>query len=316
MTLRAWMLAALVAAAQPALAAPPDKDAGDSGDKSDTSQDLEACKQQQRAEGEKTELKTAIKCAVKVAFQSRIRRKKDEEPVEMTIGSPPMVTDDTDTPGDGNWEINLGAAVETGGGEHRIEFPSLDLNYGIGEKLQLTYEVPYAFVRAEDDATGGMHSASGFGDSTVGLKYRFYDDKESGLSFAIYPQLEFRTPGANRRVSENETGFVLPLVMTKEYEHFAIGANLGGEFSDGDQRLFASFGGGWRLSDRTAMFAELAGTDLNASDEKRVALNFGLRHKISENHSVSGSLGRDVYAGGGQARQTYFKVAWQINIGK
>ena len=34
--------------------------------------------------------------------QSRIRRKKEEEPVEMTVGAPPMVTDDTDTPGDGN----------------------------------------------------------------------------------------------------------------------------------------------------------------------------------------------------------------------
>jgi len=30
-----------------------------------------------------------------------------EEPVEMVVGSPPMVSDDTGTPGNGNWEINV-----------------------------------------------------------------------------------------------------------------------------------------------------------------------------------------------------------------
>jgi hypothetical protein len=315
------MLLVLLALAPAAIAVPPDaagtdKDGPDEPSAESTKQDVEACKQQQRAEGEKTEFKTAIKCAVKVAFQSRIRHKKGEEPVEMTIGAPPMVTDDTDTPGDGNWEINLGLHSESGGGEHRIEAPTIDINYGLGDKLQLTYEVPYAFVRQADDATGTRRGASGFGDSIVGAKYRFYDNKDNGLSFAIYPQLEFRTPGSSKLVSENATDFILPLLVTKEFEHFALGAEAGAEFSGGDQRVFASFGGGWRLTERTAMFAELAGTDLNAADEKRVAFNVGLRRKISEAHSISGLIGRDVDAGGGQARQTYFTVAWQIDIGK
>jgi len=319
MNTHAWMIGALLAlvplanagAAEQAAQKPADDKPAD-----DTKQQVEACKQQQRAEGEKTEVKTAIKCAVKVAFQSRIRHKKEEEPVEMTVGAPPMVTDDTDTPGDGNWEINLGMHSEFGGGEHRIEAPTIDINRGFGDTLQLTYEVPYAFVKVNDDASGGSRTANGFGDSIFGAKYRFYDNKDTGLSFAIYPQLEFRTPGSSKIVSENATGVILPVMMTKEFEHFAIGANLGAEFSGGDQRLFASFGTGWRLSDRTAMLAEIAGSDLNASDEKRVLLNFGLRHKISETQSFSGSLGHDVFAGGDQAKQTYVTLTWQMDIGK
>jgi len=319
MKTHAWMLGALLACvplANAGAAEQPAQQPADDKPADDTQQQVEACKQQQRAEGEKTEIKTAIKCAVKVAFQSRIRRKKEKEPVEMTVGAPPMVTDDTDTPGKGNWEINLGLHTEFGGGEHRIEVPTADINYGIGDTLQLTYEVPYAFVKVNDGATGCSRTANGFGDSIFGAKYRFYDNKDTGLSFAIYPQLEFRTPGASRLASENATGVILPLIMTKEFEHFAIGAEAGGEFSDGSHQLFASIGTGWRLTDRTAMLAEIAGTDLNDPAEKRVLLNVGFRHKVSETQSFSGSLGRDVFAGGGQARQTYITFAWQMDVGK
>ena len=117
-------------------------------------------------------------------------------------------------------------------------------------------------------------------------------------------------------MSDQPTTFIFPVVMTREYEHFAIGTEVGGEFFDGNQRLFASFGGGWRLSNRTAMLAEVAGTDLNAPDERRVLLDVGFRHKISETQSFSGSLGRDVFAGGGQAKQTYVTLTWQMDIGK
>ena len=193
--------------------------------------------------------------------------------------------------------------------------PTIDIN-AAGDTLQLAHEVPYAFVKVDDGATGGTQTANGFGDSIIGAKYRFYDNKDTGLSFAIYPQLEFRTPGASKLVSESSTGFILPVMMTKEFEHFAIGANLGAEFSGGDQRLFASFGTGWRLTDRTALLAEIAGTDLNDPTEKRVLLNLGFRNKISETLSFCGSLGRDVFAGGGQARQTYVTFAWQMDVGK
>jgi len=324
MKTHAWMLGALLAlvplanagaagnvAQEPVAQKPADDKPAD-----DTKQQVQTCEQQQRAQGEKTEVKNAIKCAVKVAFQSRIRHKKGEEPVEMIVGAPPMVTDDTDTPGANNWEINLGMHSESGGGEHRIEIPTIDVNYGIGDKLQITYEVPYAFVKVNDDATGGSTTANGFGESIFGAKYRFYDNKDTGLSFAIYPQLEFRTPGSSKRVAENATGFILPLMITKEFEHFAIGANLGAEFSGGDQRLFASFGAGRRLTDHTALLAEIAGTDLNDPDEKRVLLNVGFRHKLSETQSFSGSIGHDVFAGGGQARQTYVSLTWQMDIGK
>lgn len=43
----------------------------------------------------------------KLQVRRRIRRKPREEPVDMTVASPPMQIDDTDTPGATNWEINV-----------------------------------------------------------------------------------------------------------------------------------------------------------------------------------------------------------------
>lgn len=278
----------------------------------------EECKQeeQQKGTGEKT---SAVKCAIKVIFQNRIRRRKDTEPVEMTVGSPPMQTDDTETPGPNNWEINLVAIGELSGGEHHVEAPLFDVNYGRGDTLQFKYEVPYVFARQEQPASGGdseLVSARGVGDSIFGVKYRFYDNNDTGLSFAIYPQIQFRTPGGKRSVSDNRTVLILPVIMTREFEHSSITANIGLEASSDERRYFASFGVGRRLSDHVALLAEIAGTDLNAADEKRVLLNVGLRRKITDTQSISGSLGHDIFAGSDQHGQTYFSIAYQKLFGK
>ena len=276
------------------------------------------CKQQEQEKG-KGEKTSAVVCAIKVLFQNRIRRKQDTEPVEMTVGPPPMQSEDTDTPGPNNWETNFLLHADLAGGERRIEVPTLDVNYGIGDTLQLSYEVPYVFARQpQPDAAGvaRLVDADGIGDSSFGVKYRFYDDKDSGLSFAIAPQVEFRTPGGSRDVSERKTELTLPLVMTREFEHASITANAGVEVAAGEHRYFASFGAGTRLTDHVALLAEIVGTDLNAADEKRTLLNFGLRWKITDTQSLSAALGRDVYAGGDQREQTHFTFAYQKLFGK
>jgi hypothetical protein len=277
------------------------------------SPEKEACRQEERAQGS-GEVGAKLKCAVKAAFQSRIRRKPAEEAVEMTVGSPPMHVDDTDTPGDKTWEINIGMEAEWAGGEHAIEGPIADINYGIGDRLQLTYEVPYVWLQDDgDDDEEALH-AHGVGDSTLGLKYRFYDNEERGISFALYPQVRVRTPGGNRDVSEGGTTFILPLLMVSEFEHFSISADLGVEASSDERRWFAGAGVGWRLNDRTALMTELAGEDLNAP-ERRWQVGFGLRHKLSEDRSLSASIGRDVYAGAGETLHNHFSLAYSMEFG-
>ena len=112
----------------------------------------------------------------------------------MTVGSPPMQSEDSDTPGDGNWEINLALGADWNGDGHRVEFPVADVNYGLGDRVQLTLELPYVSQReAASDEAPAVH-AHGAGDATLGLKYRFYDNADRGISMALYPQWRVRAP--------------------------------------------------------------------------------------------------------------------------
>lgn len=158
-----------------------------------------------------------------------------EEPVEMVVGSPPMVSDDTGTPGNGNWEINVMLAGDISKDSKTFELPLMDINYGIGDRLQLKYEVPYVVswnAGFSETGEGRTQQASGFSNSRVGLKYRFYDNDRSGLSLGVYPQVEFRTPGSKLEGEPDEGGeggvaeegvtYTLPILLTKEFQRAPI----------------------------------------------------------------------------------------------
>ena len=108
-------------------------------------------------------------------------------------GGPPMLTDDPDTPGSGNWEINIAYLEERNMLERLRSVPHVDVNYGLGERIQLKYETGWVFADVADSA-----ARSGMDDSVVGLKWRFLDQSEAGLNISVYPQLAF----------ENSTGSV------------------------------------------------------------------------------------------------------------
>jgi PEGA domain/Putative MetA-pathway of phenol degradation len=260
----------------------------------------------------------------KLDVRRRIRRKPREEPVDMTVGSPPMVIDDTATPGPGNWEVNVVFLGDLSTDSDTYESPLVDINYGVGENVQLKVEVPYAFTRnVLTDEAGNKETvrARGVADSRVGVKYRFYDNDETNLSLAVYPQIEFRSPGARSRenggVSDGATSWMLPLLLTKDFARASITANADVEKSTDDPHahLFAGFGAGTRLTDKLAMLGEVVGKNLDSAGEKRILLDVGFRMKISDRHALVAALGLDIHAGDGQ-RHHYFTVGYQRFLGK
>jgi Putative MetA-pathway of phenol degradation len=248
-----------------------------------------------------------------------------EEPVEMVVGSPPMVSDDTGTPGNGNWEINVVLDGDISKDSNAFELPLMDINYGIGDRFQLKYEMPYVVTRNTkfDENGEGTEQASGVSNSKVGLKYRFYDNDRSGLSLAVYPQVEFRTSGSKLEGEPDEGGeggvaeegvtCVLPILLTKEFQRASITANLGAEKTTEDNHvgIAASFGVGTRLTDELAVMGEIAGQDLNSVDERRILLNFGFRLKISAKQAFVGSVGHDIQDGADGQKHLYATLAYQ-----
>jgi hypothetical protein len=83
-------------------------------------------------------------------------------------GGPPLITDDPDTPGPGYWEINVVSILEKSRLERRLEGPLADINYGVGRRIQLKFEMPWLSVRET-----GMPVEAGPGNALLGVKWRF-----------------------------------------------------------------------------------------------------------------------------------------------
>ena len=96
-------------------------------------------------------------------------------------GGPPFRTDDPDTPGNRHWEINVGFIGDRNPGTGAYQVPDLDINYGLGDRLQLKYELPLALEETRplpaapaESATGGT-VIGGLGESLLGIKWRFFE---------------------------------------------------------------------------------------------------------------------------------------------
>jgi hypothetical protein len=107
---------------------------------------------------------------------------------------PPFLTNDPGTPGNANWEINLGSMQTISRGVSSYEVPQIDLNFGLGDRIQLTYEVPYVL-----QSSGGQPVQSGWSNGYPGLKWRFLDEGEDGWQMSTFPQVE---TGASMRARQ------------------------------------------------------------------------------------------------------------------
>jgi hypothetical protein len=80
-------------------------------------------------------------------------------------GGPPLVTDDPDTPENGNWEINATVIAAQNHQRWDLAAPDLDINYGLGEYVQLKFDANWASAFASDGRL-----ISGFGAMDFGVK--------------------------------------------------------------------------------------------------------------------------------------------------
>src|SRR5205809_724371 len=71
-------------------------------------------------------------------------------------------------------------------GEHRVELPHVDVNYGVGRRVQLKFEAPWVLVRDEAN-----ERQEGVGTAGAGVKWRFIGQEGKRLAWSVYPQLEF-----------------------------------------------------------------------------------------------------------------------------
>lgn len=230
----------------------------------------------------------------------------------LRAGSPPLITDDPGTPGNGHWEINIGASTDHRPGARNSEFPLVDLNYGIGDRFQLNYEVPYTIAQ-EDGGT----TKSGLGNSALGVKWRFYDAGERALSMSVYPKIEFNTPGssaADHGLVDAGTVFLLPCQFEKEVGPFTLIWQVGREFHSGSDPWFYGISVGHRITKSVELAVELAGGATAGFHRSQLTANFGVCVDLSERSSLMFSLGRELHNHHELCATLISYVGWQLRL--
>jgi hypothetical protein len=207
-------------------------------------------------------------------------------------GGPPLITDDPDTPGPRHWEINLSMFRERMSHERRTEEPRLDLNYGVGRRIQLKLEAPW--VARTSDESG---HASGLGDATVGVKWRFVGQEHRLLAWSVYPQYEFSPSSASVRkgVAEDGHQLLLPTELTVEVSGVELNVEVGRTFvSRGRSEWVYGVATEGHAGKRLELLGEVRGVS-PAGERTELIVNGGARRKITRQLTLMLALGRALH---------------------
>jgi len=203
-----------------------------------------------------------------------------------------MITDDPGTPGDGKFEINLAIAFEHRPNETSLDAPAIDINYGVGDRIQLTLQGgPVLLKRSDRGAIGGL------GGTEAAVKWRFIDDQRTGITMSMFPRIIFNISqsAARRGLADDGTRFQIPFQFAKAFPGFDLDLEWGPLVSTvGPAQWLYGVVVAVDVGKTTAVMAELHGTSRTNFSDDELAVNVGVRQKLNDHCVFIGSLGHEL----------------------
>lgn len=119
----------------------------------------------------------------------------------------PFVTDDPDPVAIHDWEVNYAISKTWANNATATALPSVDVNYGYSENLQLHAQTKYALQTQADQ------SESNIDNTEIGIKYRFIhqEDDDTEWMVGIYPMLQLPTGDKALGEASGRTQAFLPI---------------------------------------------------------------------------------------------------------
>ena len=199
-------------------------------------------------------------------------------PWALSQGGPPYYTNDPGTPGHLNWEINLGYMPFYYSGRSVSHVPDVDINFGLGDRIQLTYE--NAWLRVQNPSSEPQF---GLGQSNPGLKWRFYDAGESGLSVSVFPQAFLNNPddAVRRGITAASQSFELPAEFSKKFGPVDVDYEFGYQFvHKGPDGWLTGLVVGHEFTEKLEMDMEFYAQGTFHPSETQPTIDFGARYKL------------------------------------
>ena len=193
-------------------------------------------------------------------------------------GGPPYYTNDPGTPGNLNWEINLGYVPFLYSDQSVSHVPDVDINFGVGDRIQLTYE--NAWLRVKDSFSPAKF---GLGQSNPGVKWRFREGGESGLSISMFPQFFLNNPNdaVRRGITPPSDVFLFPLEFSKKLGPVDVNYEIGYQaIHKGPDGWLTGLVVGHDFTPKLEGDVELYNQGTFHPSENQPTIDFGARYKI------------------------------------
>jgi hypothetical protein len=208
-------------------------------------------------------------------------------------GGPPFYTNDPGTPGNKQWEINLGYMPFLFSGSSITHTPDVDINFGLGDRIQLTFE--NAYLRVWDPAAGTRY---GLGQDQLGFKWRFYDSEEKGFAVSVFPQVSLNNPDSvDRGITPRGASLILPVEFSKKLGPVNLNWEAGYNFVHlGPDGYIAGVVAGHDFSEKLEMDAEFYSVGTFHPALNSNTFGIGARYKIHPPFILLLMAGRSVEA--------------------
>ncbi len=217
-------------------------------------------------------------------------------------GGPPYYTNDPGTPGHLNWEINVGYMPFYFQGQSISHTPDLDINFGVGSRVQLTYENAWLRVKSQ-----GSDAKFGLGQSNPGVKWRFYDAGEGHLSVSMFPQFFLNNPNdaVRRGITPASQTFELPFEFSDKLGPLDVDFELGYDVvHKGPNGWIGGLVVGRDITHKLELDAELYNEGTFHPSQNQPSIDFGGRYKIHSPIIFLFMAGRSLRPS--SSNQTYF----------
>jgi len=205
---------------------------------------------------------------------------------------PPFLSNDPGTPGNANWEINIASMQTLTRNSGSYQTPQIDLNFGLGDRIQLTYEVPYVV-----QTNSGQPTHSGWSNAYPGVKWRFLDQGDDGWQLATFPQIETGASqlAQQRGIAGPGPRFLLPLEAARNFGPVCLDLEAGYYFPrQGVHERILGLVAGHELTQRLELDAEIYYDHATGALPHDTTLDLGGRYKLSRGLIALFMVGRSL----------------------
>ena len=149
---------------------------------------------------------------------------------QLAWAGPPFTTDDPEPVEYQHWEVYLASQVAHDKDGWSGTSPHLEVNYGVLPNVQLHLIAPVSFVAPSHEP-----SRFGYGETELGVKYRFFEETDYFPQIGTFPLIEVPTGDRKRGLGNGHEQIFLPLWLQKSFEPWTTYGGAGYWINPGNE---------------------------------------------------------------------------------